>query len=449
MRAVIIMKKFFPRTTVYVLCLLITMLSATPAYGLTAEQRRVIDSGARYFNVEESAAPVACIPGVPLSGSDNPEKVWNFFISKGLTATQAAGFMGNMQAEAHFEPRLVEYGWLNSRGERSVPGKPSSLDDNVPPDQNSEGQPGYGIVQWTSPNRKQGLRDMAASRNMIAGDLGLQLDYLWLELTTAYKGVYDELVATTTLEDSTRLILYKYENPDNKEKEMPKRLRFATDFLTRFGSGGTGAVPTANANCPQQLSGVCSATTSLPLAADTQIAWFNRTNHGTSVSYPQRTNGHNTILHKNNHFGAETVMNASISMGEAVDIGAAAGTKVFSPTDGKVLRASTIHRDGSDGYMVIIESANKKCVSVMAHLTQPLVADGSTVTAGQELGRLTGSIANPHLHFELWVDGQPINIGLDPDPCSTGQQGCDSYSDEAEQIWNKQKEALTGGGSNG
>jgi len=187
-----------------------------------------------------------CGCSTDLVGGENVEKIWNFIVNKGLTPLQTAGIMGNMQAEAHFEPRLVEYGWLNSRGEKSRAGQPSSLDDVVPPNQGPQGQPGYGLVQWTSPGRKQGLRDISAQRSIIAGDLGLQLDYFWQELTTGYKSVYDRLVASQTLEEATYLILEHYEVPADIAGNKPVRLGFANEILTKYGSGTPGStVPPA------------------------------------------------------------------------------------------------------------------------------------------------------------------------------------------------------------
>lgn len=169
---------------------------------------------------------------------DGPNKkaIWDFLRSQGLSELQTAGFMGNMRAESGFEPRLVEYGWPNSRGEISVQGQPSSLDDNVPPDVGPKGQPGYGLVQWTG-GRKQPLRELAASKGIPAGTLSLQLEYLWQELTTNsyYKTeVYEPLLATTTLKDATELILIKFEVPTDIEGNKPKRLVFAEAILAEF-----------------------------------------------------------------------------------------------------------------------------------------------------------------------------------------------------------------------
>jgi murein DD-endopeptidase MepM/ murein hydrolase activator NlpD len=67
-----------------------------------------------------------------------------------------------------------------------------------------------------------------------------------------------------------------------------------------------------------------------------------------------------------------------------------------------------------------LESGYGKCVrithpdgtvTVYAHMSELLVEAGSTVTAGQQIGREgnTGRSTGPHLHFEVRVDGTPVN----------------------------------------
>ncbi len=171
-----------------------------------------------------------------LAGADNAEKIYNYLIGKGLKPFQAAGLMGNMEAEAHFEPRLVEYAFSS----------PPHLSDTVPPDQNSKGQPGYGLIQWTSPGRKQGLRDIATAKGLSTGNLGLQMDYLWQELTTKYKTVYDNLIASSDVESATYIILHDYETPSDIPGQRPIRTGFAKTILAKFGSnsgsGGFGVI---------------------------------------------------------------------------------------------------------------------------------------------------------------------------------------------------------------
>ena len=184
--------------------------------------------------------------------------VWGFFMSKGLTPYQAAGFMGNMKAEAHFEPRLVEYNFLNSRGEKSVAGTPSSLDDQIPPIQTDRGQPGYGIIQWTSPGRRQGLQDLANSKNAAAptpGDLGVQLDYLWQELNGPYNNsTLIPVMNSSDVASATEIITRHYEIPGNIEATIIVRTEFATEFLAQYGSDPT------TSNYKTGVNSTCNAT---------------------------------------------------------------------------------------------------------------------------------------------------------------------------------------------
>ncbi|MCW1908081.1 MAG: phage tail tip lysozyme [Candidatus Saccharibacteria bacterium] len=186
----------------------------------------------------------SCTCSVTLRGDDNRQRIYFFLIEKGLTPAQAAGILGNMQAESHFEPRLVEYGFLNSRNEVSRPGEPSSLDDNVPPDRNrdgspsSNGQPGYGIVQFTYPPFKQALRELSASRGVIAGDLSLQLEYLWsvLESDEFRSSVLDPIRAATTSDEASDIFLRRYERPGGIEEQVPIRRANAAAILAELGS---------------------------------------------------------------------------------------------------------------------------------------------------------------------------------------------------------------------
>ncbi len=165
--------------------------------------------------------------GTTISGNNNKEKVYNFLISKGLTPNQAAGIMGNMEAEAGFNPKLVEYAYSD----------PPHESDDVPPNRNSAGQPGYGLVQWTSPGRKDGLRKRATEQNKKASDLGLQLDYFYYELfeSDGYKKTGDKIKASDSLENAAEVMLKEYEIPADIPGQLPVRIGFAQKILQEFG----------------------------------------------------------------------------------------------------------------------------------------------------------------------------------------------------------------------
>lgn len=178
-----------------------------------------------------------CTAGsVQLSGSDNAERIWKFFIGKGLQPHQAAGIMGNMMAESGLNPKRVQ----------STPTPAGDKDDIT-----VNGTTGYGLVQWTDRGRQQGLADNASAANVISGDLNVQLEYVMEELGRPpyLSSSYQPLLASTTVEEATNIILVNYETPKDINGERPKRQNFARNFLTLYGSGtGITTTPSGQGN---------------------------------------------------------------------------------------------------------------------------------------------------------------------------------------------------------
>lgn len=90
-----------------------------------------------------------------------------------------------------------------------------------------------------------------------------------------------------------------------------------------------------------------------------------------------------------------------------VDIGGPAGMRVESPVDGLVRFAG--YRQGY-GYTVEI-SPERSLVFLLAHLQRLLVDENQQVKKGQVVGFLgnTGKSTGLHLHYEIRLDGQPVN----------------------------------------
>jgi len=174
----------------------------------------------------------------PLAGVDNAEKIWNFLLSKGLNAVQSSGVLGNLKAESgnQLNPKVVEMGW----------GFPKEM-DTIPPATGPAGQPGYGLIQWTSPGRKKGLQDMATARNLPVYDLGLQLEYMWSELESPYykSKALDPLRATNDLAEATRIWQEKFE----VGKHFEPRFKYAQEVMVKFGAGSSGGSTSSTTGC--------------------------------------------------------------------------------------------------------------------------------------------------------------------------------------------------------
>jgi murein DD-endopeptidase MepM/ murein hydrolase activator NlpD len=99
---------------------------------------------------------------------------------------------------------------------------------------------------------------------------------------------------------------------------------------------------------------------------------------------------------------------------EGLDISAAIGTPITAPADGVVVFA-----DRETGYGKVLKiSHGYGFTTLYAHLDRFSVKPGQRLTRGQVIARvgLTGRTSGPHLHYEVWKDGErqnPLHYILD------------------------------------
>lgn len=136
------------------------------------------DNNIFYFCENFVACGTDSIEGLPVT-SDNTETILRYFTGKGFSLAAAAGIVGNLNAESSLNPAKIQ-------GERIAP-------DNYTPVSGV----GFGLAQWTSPDRQQKLESMANSEHKPITDLGMQLDYLWKELNDSYPQVIKSLASVT------------------------------------------------------------------------------------------------------------------------------------------------------------------------------------------------------------------------------------------------------------
>ncbi|MBE7629820.1 M23 family metallopeptidase [Tenacibaculum piscium] len=92
----------------------------------------------------------------------------------------------------------------------------------------------------------------------------------------------------------------------------------------------------------------------------------------------------------------------------AIDIVAKSGTPVKAITDGTVILAEWT---AETGYVLTIQHANE-FISVYKHNGTLLKQQGDIVKSGEAIASVgdTGELSTgPHLHFELWNNGFPVN----------------------------------------
>ena len=107
-------------------------------------------------------------------------------------------------------------------------------------------------------------------------------------------------------------------------------------------------------------------------------------------------------------FGAPRASRTGFHAG--VDIGASRGTFVRAPAGGTV--AFVGWRSGY-GRTIVIDHGHQ-ISTLYGHLAKPDVVRGQTVEEGAGIGLIgaTGHASGPHLHYEVLVNGRPVNPRL-------------------------------------
>lgn len=95
-------------------------------------------------------------------------------------------------------------------------------------------------------------------------------------------------------------------------------------------------------------------------------------------------------------------------MHTGIDIGASQGVTIAAAAAGRVIIAGW--NDGGYGNMVVIDHGGGLS-TLYAHCSQIFVASGQDVQRGQAIAAvgMTGHATGPHLHFEVRINGQPVD----------------------------------------
>lgn len=92
---------------------------------------------------------------------------------------------------------------------------------------------------------------------------------------------------------------------------------------------------------------------------------------------------------------------------QGIDIQALKGTPIKAAAKGEVIE---VGESQTYGNYIKIKHGND-IVSLYAHCSAILVSKGQSVNKGEAIGKVgsTGTSQGPHLHFEVWEKGEPVN----------------------------------------
>lgn len=176
-----------------------------------------------------------------LKGTTNEERIWNFLTGKGLSHAGAAGLMGNLYAESGLNPKNLQNTFERKLG-FTDDSYTAAVDDDSYEDFVWDGA-GYGLAQWTHWSRKEKLIIFAASRKCSVGDLGVQLDFLFKELSGSYKSVLETLKTAASVKAASDCVLLNFEKPaDQSDAVKTRRAGYAQTYYDKYTKKGDGTM---------------------------------------------------------------------------------------------------------------------------------------------------------------------------------------------------------------
>lgn len=146
--------------------------------------------------------------------SDYTQYIWNFLMTKIKNEYGVAGLMGNLEAESGMIPYRVQ-------GDNPVSSYSVNYTNKVDSGTISKNTfiyhgpngGGYGLAQWTTYGRKEGLYDMHISMKKSIGNIDVGLAFLWKELNESYKDTLNVLLNATDILTASNYVLMHFEIP--------------------------------------------------------------------------------------------------------------------------------------------------------------------------------------------------------------------------------------------
>ena len=158
------------------------------------------------------------------------EYMYRRFRKAGMTVEGACAVLGQIQHEGVFQSTNAEDSKkivdaiYTRQVDNGIISKHQFMYDGV----------GYGYAQWTFPDRKGLMYDFHRARGKSIGDSDTQIDFLIWEMQHDFSIQWRLVTSSHDLAECSWQLLDKWENPQDKDKQKPRRLKSAEEFYERF-----------------------------------------------------------------------------------------------------------------------------------------------------------------------------------------------------------------------
>lgn len=315
-----------------------------------------------------------------ISGANNEQIVFNYFLSAGYTPEQAAAFAGNFSVESP--------GWEPVQGEGGY-----AFTTNI----------GWGLPQWTGP-RHAAVRDMVISKlgpayytndkSSLTPEqnkelLRVQLEYVSYELNGSEAPANSAIKSTGSVEEATRMVMNRYERPG--VLHWDRRLAAAQSAYDRYKAGQMGS-PTGVSKSQELIATPDNpnpgANVEQAVASSSEIAW-PVPDYKITSNWGMR----NGRMHR----GTDFVSNTS-------------DKSIVAPAAGVVHKVKRNVKAAGNQVVVVHNIGGERISTVYSHMESDgiFVKEGQVLEPGDKIGDIgnAGRSSGPHLHFEVWYGEQ-------------------------------------------
>ena len=216
------------------------MFQATQCPGTTLKQRHATGQ------IERDILQAMGISPDPEPVTTAEEQIWKYLLARIGNEYGVAGLMGNLYAESGLRSNNLQ-NTFEKRWNTTDAQYTADVDNGkISKDSFVRDGAGYGLAQWTFWNRKENLYNYKAGKSI--GDLGMQLDFLWWELSTGYKGTLQALQTATSIYQASTAVLTQFERPANQSDAVKaQRAAYSQSYYDKY---ATGTTPTPAPACP-------------------------------------------------------------------------------------------------------------------------------------------------------------------------------------------------------
>lgn len=140
------------------------------------------------------------------------QTIYNLLRGYGLSEAGALGMLGNWECESSCEPYRVQGDYQASRAisKAYVNAIETGVSDR---ERFATDQKGFGLAQWTYPQRKRNLWDARKTSGRHIDSVELQVEFAITELLNEYSGLLHFLKTTDSISEATDRICREYERP--------------------------------------------------------------------------------------------------------------------------------------------------------------------------------------------------------------------------------------------